>query len=143
MSIKIGDEVTIHFTAKLETGKVVETTIEGKPQSYRIGSGALLPGLEEALIGLKQGDKLTIKIPPKKGFGERREDLLDEVPKSLFDKEIRFSEGMVVELHPKEGGKIMAVVRTVKKNTITVDLNHPYAGRTLEFNIEIVKVSAK
>lgn len=143
MSIKIGDEVTIHFTAKLENGKVAETTSGNKPQRYRIGSGALLPGLEEALIGLKEGDRRKVKIPPNKGFGMRREDLLDEIPKSIFKKGINFSKGMLVELNSKEGGKILAVVRTVKKNSIIVDLNHPYAGRTLIFDIEVVKVSAQ
>jgi FKBP-type peptidyl-prolyl cis-trans isomerase 2 len=142
MSIKIGDEVTIHFTAKLENGKIAETTSGDKPQSYRIGSGVLLPGLEEALIGLKKGDRLKVKIPPKKGFGKRNEDLLDEVPKSIFKKGLHFSKGMLVELHSKEGGKSLAVVRTVKRNSIIVDLNHPYAGRTLSFDVEVVKVSA-
>jgi FKBP-type peptidyl-prolyl cis-trans isomerase 2 len=143
MSIKNGDKVTIHFTAKLENGKVAETTRGKRPQSYRIGSRTLLLGLEEALIGSKKGDKKKVKIPPKKGFGKRREDLLEEVPKSIFPEGLKLSKDMLVELRSSDGSNSLAVVRRVKKNSVLVDLNHPYAGRTLSFDVEVVDVSAR
>lgn len=143
MSIKTGDEVEIHFTAKLENGKVAETTHGKKPQSYEIGSGTLLPGLEEALIGLKKGDRKKVKVPPEKGFGKRRKDLLEEVPKSIFKQGLKLSKGMLVELRSRDGSKSLASIRSVKKNSVLVDLNHPYAGRTLSFDVEVVGVSAR
>jgi len=142
VSIKIGDEVTIHFTAKLENGKVAETTSGKKPQSYEIGSGRLLPGLEEALIGLKKGDRKKVKVPPEKGFGKRRKGLLEEVPKSIFTEGTKLSKGMLVELRSRDGSKSLATIRSVKKNSVIVDLNHPYAGQTLSFDVEVVGVTA-
>jgi len=143
MSIKIGDEVAIHFTAKLENGKMAETTRSKKPQSYEIGSGRLLPGLEEALIGLKKGDRKKVKVPPEKGFGTRRKGLLEEVPKSIFKQGAKLSKGMLVELRSRDGSKSLATIRSVKKNSVLVDLNHPYAGRTLSFDVEVVGVTAR
>jgi len=143
MSIKIGDEVTIHFTAKLENGKVAETTRGKKPQSYEIGSGTLLPGLEEALIGLKKGDRKKVKVTPEKGFGRRRKSLLEEVPKSIFTEGLKLSKGVLVELRSRDGNKSLASIRGVKKNSVLVDLNHPYAGRTLSFDVEVVGVAAR
>jgi FKBP-type peptidyl-prolyl cis-trans isomerase 2 len=140
LSIKIGDEVTIHFTAKLENGKVAETTRGKKPQRYEIGAGTLLPGLEEALIGLRRGDRKKVAVPPEKGFGKRNEGLLEEVPKSIFKQAQKLSEGMLVELQSRDGDRCLASVRSVKKNSVIVDLNHPYAGRTLSFDVEIVNV---
>ena len=142
MSIKIGDKVTIHFTAKLGNGKVAETTRGKKTKNYEVGSGSLLPGLEEALIGLKKGDRKKVKVPPEKGFGKRRKDLIEEVPKSIFKKGTKLSKGMLVELGSQDGSRSLASIRSVKKNSLLVDLNHPYAGQTFSFDVEIVSVSA-
>ncbi|MBS7622212.1 peptidylprolyl isomerase [Candidatus Bathyarchaeota archaeon] len=140
MSIKVGDEVAIHFTAKLENGRVAETTRGKKPQRYEIGAGTLLPGLEEALIGLRRGDRKKVKVPPEKGFGKRNEGLIEEVPKSIFKQGQKLSRGMLVELQCRDGDRCLASVRSVKKNSVVVDMNHPYAGRTLSFDVEIVNV---
>jgi FKBP-type peptidyl-prolyl cis-trans isomerase 2 len=76
MPIEIGDRVRIHYTAKLENGEVVESTRGREPVSFKIGSEALLPALQESLIGLAKGDRKKITLPPKKGFGERMAELV-------------------------------------------------------------------
>lgn len=141
LPIKVGDEVTLHYTAKLGNGKVVETTRGKKPPSFKIGANKLIRGLEDALIGLESGDKKKVKVPPEKGFGKRREGLKDKVPKSIFKKGLKLSKDMLVELKSKDGKKTLAIVRSVKKDTVLVDLNHPFAGRTLNFDVKVVGVS--
>jgi FKBP-type peptidyl-prolyl cis-trans isomerase 2 len=120
---------------------VVETTRGKKPPSFKIGANKLIRGLEDALIGLESGDKKKVKVPPEKGFGKRREELKDEVSKSIFKKGLKLSKDMLVELKSKDGKKTLAIVRSVKKDTVLVDLNHPFAGRTLNFDVKVVGVS--
>ena len=141
MPIKVGDEVTLHYTAKLGNGKVVKTTRGKKPPRFKIGANKLIRGLEDALIGLESGDKKKVKVHPEKGFGKRREELKDEVSKSIFKKGLKLSKDMLVELKSKDGKKTLAIVRSVKKDTVLVDLNHPFAGRTLNFDVKVVGVS--
>lgn len=143
MAIKIGDEVKFHYTVKLEDGEVVETTRGGEPLSFTVGSERLLPGLEEAILGLKKGDRREVTIPPEKGFGERREELLKEVPKSMFKEGAELLKGAWIELRPAAGPPRLAVIHEVKEDTVVLDFNHPLAGRTLTFDIEIVDVTSK
>lgn len=143
MAIKVGDEVKFHYTVKLEDGGVVETTRGGEPLSFTVGSERLLPGLEEAILGLKKGDRKEVTIPPEKGFGKRREELLKEVPRSMFKEGAELSRGAWIELRPIAGPPRLAVIHEVKEDTVVLDFNHPLAGRTLTFDIEIVDVTSK
>jgi FKBP-type peptidyl-prolyl cis-trans isomerase 2 len=139
MPISVGDEVSVHYTVKLDTGEVIETTRGGEPQSFRIGSRELLPSLEEAMMGLEKGDRREVVVPPSKGFGEWREDLLQEVPESIFeDKPPKL--GSIVELRSRDGKRLLAVVHEVKEDSVILDLNHPLAGQTLIFDIEIMEI---
>ncbi len=143
MPINIGDEVKLHYTAKLENGEVIETTRGREPLSFKVGSKRLLTGLEEALIGLEKGDKKEVEVPPDKGFGERREDLYQEIPKSMFKGEFTLSEGMPVEFKFEKELPRLVTIHEIKKNSVVLDLNHPLAGQTLKFDVEIVDDSSR
>ena len=134
--------MSIHYTAKLNNGETIETTREKTPLDVKIGSKRLIAGLDEAIIGLKKGDKQKIKVPPSKGFGERRENLLQEIPKSKFGEEIKASKGEVVELRHDDGKRQLVTIHDIKNDLIILDLNHPLAGETLTFDVEIVDVSS-
>jgi len=142
MPISIGDEVIIHYAMKLENGQIVETTFGRDPFVFKVGSGDVPQGLEEALIGLKKGDKKTITIQPNKGFGQRREGTTTELPKSMFEEEEKIVKNALVELISKEGERHMASVKDVNKNSVILNLNHPLAGETLVFDIEVVDVAS-
>jgi FKBP-type peptidyl-prolyl cis-trans isomerase 2 len=135
---KKGDKITIHFTVKTDDGQIVESSNENEPQTFQIGDHNLLPGLNKALLGLKKGDKKTITIPPDEAFGERKEDLLREAPKTIIKGDVKGTEGEIVELNSKEGKHYLATIQEVKKDTIILDLNHPLAGETLTFEIQVV-----
>ncbi|WP_455369925.1 FKBP-type peptidyl-prolyl cis-trans isomerase [[Eubacterium] cellulosolvens] len=140
MSSKNGDKITIHFTVKTEDGQIVESSNENEPQTFQVGDRNLLPGLNKALLGLKKGDKKTITIPPNQGFGERKEDLLREASKTIIKGDVKGTEGEVVELSSKDGERYLATIQEVKKDTIVLDLNHPLAGETLTFEIQVVDI---
>jgi FKBP-type peptidyl-prolyl cis-trans isomerase 2 len=140
MPIKTGDTVKFHFTAKLANGKIVESTRRKKPVKTKIGSQDLLPGLEKGIIGLEKGDKKKIKVPPNKGFGKQNKKLIQKVDKEIFKKASKLRKNVTVEIQFEDGNKRKALVKDVKKDYIVVDLNHPLAGHTVTFDIEIVDV---
>lgn len=144
MSISVGDEVKIHYLAKLQNGEIIENTQGKEPFIAKIGSKNLIPGLEEALIGLKKGDKKKITVSPNKGFGERKENLLQEIPKSQIQedgKEISVDE--VIELRYEDGNRQFVTVNEIKEDTVILDLNHPLSGEVLIFDVEVIDISSK
>ena len=144
MSISVGDEVKIHYLAKLQNGEIVENTQGKEPFLVKIGSKNLIPGLEEALIGLKKGDKKKITVPPNKGFGERKENLLQEIPKSQIQEEGKeISVGEVIELRYEDGNRQFVTVNEIKEDTVILDLNHPLSGEVLIFDVEVIDISSK
>lgn len=143
MPIEIGDRVEIHYTAKLENGEVVESTRDREPLSFKIGSEALLPALQESLIGLAKGDKRKITVPPDKGFGERKAELVQELSRSSFDGKIEASAGDLVELKLRDGTERLALVDEMKEDSVILDLNHPLAGETLVYDVEVVEATSE
>jgi FKBP-type peptidyl-prolyl cis-trans isomerase 2 len=142
MPIKTGDTVKLHFTARLENGKIVESTRPKKPIKTKIGSQVLLPGLEKAIIGLEKGSKKKVKVPPSKGFGKKDKKLIQKVDKSIFKKGAKLRKNVTVEIQFEDGNKRRALVREVKKDYLVIDLNNPLAGHTVTFDIEIVDVKS-
>jgi FKBP-type peptidyl-prolyl cis-trans isomerase 2 len=142
MPISTGDEVIIHYAMKLEDGKIVESTFGKDPFVLKVGSGDVPQGLEEALIGLNKGDRKTVVVPPSKGFGPRREGRTTELPKSMFEEEEKIVKNALVEIVLKEGERHMVSVQDVKKDSVILNLNHPLAGETLVFDIEVVDVAS-
>ena len=140
MPSKKGDKITIHFTVKTEDGQVVESSDGKDPQTFQVGDRNLLPGLNKSLLGLKKGEKKTITIPPNEGFGQKKEDLVREAPKTIIKGDVKGTEGEVVELSSKDGERYLATIQEVKKDTIVLDLNHPLAGETLTFEIQVVDI---
>ena len=144
MSISVGDEVKIHYLAKLQNGEIIENTQGKEPFIAKIGSKNLIPGLEEAMIGLKKGDKKKITVPPYKGFGERKENLLQEIPKSKIQEEGKeISVGEVIELRYEDGNRQFVTVNEIKEDTVILDLNHPLSGEVLIFDVEVIDISSK
>jgi FKBP-type peptidyl-prolyl cis-trans isomerase 2 len=119
-------------------GEIIASTYDDKPESFKIGLQRLLACIEEALIGLKKGDKKEVTVPPEKGFGERRAGLLQEVPKSIFKE--KPPKDTMIQLKYKDGSQRLSTVHEVKANSIVLDHNHPLAGQTLKFDVEIIDV---
>lgn len=131
--------VAIHYTLKNNTGEVIDSS-EGKdPLYYLHGFGNLIPGMEEGLEGKSQGDKLELKISPEKGYGQRDDRAVQQVPKSAFGgADVRV--GMQFQASGEEGHPIVVSVTAVDGDSVTVDANHPLAGVELNFKVEVMDV---
>ncbi len=139
MSIENGKVVTLHYTLKDARGEQVESSREREPMSYLHGAGNIIPGLEKALEGKAQGDTLTVTVEPAEAYGERREDKVQRIPSKHLKHAGRLQPGQAVVLQTKHGPLQVTVVKVGRFN-VDVDTNHPLAGETLTFDVEVTAV---
>jgi len=132
-------EVTLHFALKLENGDVVDSTFDKQPATFKVGDGNLLPGFEAALFGLKSGDKRTLQVAPEQGFGQPNPQNVQVMPRSQF-QEMELSEGLLVIFNDAANTELPGVVKAFDEAQVTIDFNHPLAGKTLSFEVEILGV---
>jgi FKBP-type peptidyl-prolyl cis-trans isomerase SlyD len=138
--IQKGSKVRIHYTLTVD-GEKIESSQGGEPLSYTHGEGHIVPGLEEGLTGLAPGEKKEIQVSPEKAYGERDPSAAQEVPKTVFEEPDRLDVGGTVSGRTGDGQTFQARVAKIGADTVTLDLNHPLAGKTLDFQIEVVEVS--
>lgn len=132
-------EVTLHFAIKLDSGDVVDSTFDRRPATFRVGDGNLLPGFELALYGLKTGDKRALPIAPEQGFGRPNPQNMQVIPRSQFEG-MELSEGLLVIFNDAASSEMPGIVKSFDDKQVTVDFNHPLAGRALTFEVEILEV---
>ena len=136
--IQDGSTVNVHYTGRLTDGEVFDSS-EGKaPLTFTVGSGQIIPGFESALIGKKVGDKVTVNIQPEEAYGLIREDLLVKVPNDQLPGPVEV--GMSLQAQAENGMPINVMVKEVHDDHAVIDGNHPFAGKELIFDIEVVSV---
>lgn len=139
-SISKGKVVTIHYTLRDDSGEVLDTSNGGQPLDYLHGAGNIVPGLESGLSGRKQGESLRVRVPPEEGYGVQDPRGLQKVPRGSFPAELELEPGMQFGAEDEQGGRTTIWIRDVVGEEVTIDLNHPLAGKTLEFEIMIAGV---
>lgn len=131
--------VSIDYTLTDNDGSVLDRSREGEPLAYLHGAGNIIPGLEEALEGKAAGDQLQVSVPPEKAYGRRVEELRHKVPRKMFDTKGEIKPGMRFHANG-ENGTHTVTVTAVDSEHVTVDANHPMAGKTLNFDVRVVTV---
>jgi len=141
LKAKKGNTVKVHYTGTLEDGKVFDSS-EGKdPLEFTVGEGKIIKGFDDAVIGMDVGDEKEIAISPEEAYGKREDKLVQDVPKQAFGENIeKLKPGMVLGLKDPHGHVINAVIKNIGEEKVTLDLNHPLAGKTLKFKIKVVEV---
>ncbi|GAV31717.1 FKBP-type peptidyl-prolyl cis-trans isomerases 2 [Coriobacteriaceae bacterium EMTCatB1] len=141
MPARSGDTVTVHYRGTLEDGTVFDSSEGRAPLLFTLGEGDVIPGFEAAVIGLEVGEKAVTTIPPEEAYGPRYEEAVQEVPIDLFG-EAAPEIGDVVSVIADDGTQLAATVSAISDDlmTVTLDFNHPLAGRTLTFEIELVEI---
>ena len=131
--------VTFHYHLTDPQGNAIDSSHEREPLAILFGHGAIIPGLEQAIAGHVAGDRFDVTVPPEQGYGARRDDHTQRVPKKYFRDADHLKPGMITVLRT-EGGYRQVTVLKVGSSVVDVDLNHPMAGQTLHFAIEVVDV---
>lgn len=136
-AIKKGDTISVDYTGKFDNGEVFDTSRNRAPLKFTVGAGQLIPGFDAAVIGMQTGDKKTVTIAPAEGYGEHDSERVVSMPRSGVPEGMQVEAGMAVQLSDQNGNPIPAVVKELTDEAVVLDLNHPLAGKTLTFDIEI------
>lgn len=131
--------VSIHYTLTNDTGEVMDQSQDGQPLSYLHGATGIIPGLEKELTGKVAGTKFQVTIAPDEAYGEHIPDMVQQVPRDAFPADIDIHPGMQFNAQ-SPNGPVMVIVTAVEEDAVTVDGNHPLAGKTLHFEGTIESV---
>ncbi len=140
-TIKNNSEVLIHFVMSLADGSVAESTkAQDKPMLFRMGDGSLSAGFEQALLGLKEGEKATFTLIPEDAFGQPNPDNIHHFDRSRFGEEAPAEVGNIIAFTGPDGQDIPALITEVSGESVTIDFNHPLAGKDVTFAVDIVSI---
>ena len=140
MRVKPGRVILMDYMVKVGTGQIVESSSAKGPIEYLHGAGQILPALERALEGLGEGEQAAFSISPEEAYGERREDNVISLPRTLFPNDIRLERGLCLYARASGGQSYPITVKDVREDMVEVDLNHPLAGERLFFEVKICGV---
>ncbi len=138
--VKEGDTVKVHYTGKLGDGTVFDTSAEREPLEFKVGAGMVIPGFEQAVLGLQPGESTDTTISPENAYGPRNDELVTNVNKEQLPEDMEVAIGQQLQVSMQNGQTAVVMVTDVTESFITIDANHPLAGQELTFSIEVVEV---
>ncbi|MDD5225342.1 MAG: peptidylprolyl isomerase [bacterium] len=139
----MGDTVKVHYTGKLEDGTVFDSSQDKEPLEFTLGQKQIIPGFEEAVLGMKKGQSKTVTIPSDKAYGPPRPELIQTIEKAKLKGSEQLQAGQMVRITQPNGQPLSVLVVAVTDKTITLNANPPLAGKTLIFEIKLVEISKK
>jgi len=139
--VQDGSTVKVHYTGKLEDGTVFDSSKDRDPFEFKIGARAVIPGFEKGIVGMAVGETKSVTIPPDEAYGQKRDELISNVEKSHFPQDITPTVGQQLQMQQPDGRPLNMMVTEIDGDNVTLDANHPLAGKTLTFEIELVEVA--
>lgn len=140
MVVKKGSKVKVEYTGTLDDGTVFDTSKVREPLQFEIGAKQVIPGFEIGIMGMKEGEENEIKIPAKDAYGERDEKLVQQIPKDKINVGQEIKAGMVLGIQAPTGQKVPVKVVKVDDQNVYLDMNHPLAGKNLNFKVKVVSI---
>jgi FKBP-type peptidyl-prolyl cis-trans isomerase SlpA len=140
MSVQKKSKIKFHYSVAIEDGTIVDSTIDESPLEVQLGSGELLPKLEEGLVGMAQGEEKQITLLPEDAFGPVLEDAITEIPRGNIELDESVEEGMYIDLSDEKEQMYRGLVKEMNDEFVTIDFNHPLAGKTLTFSVKVEEI---
>lgn len=137
---KTGDTVQVNYTGKFDDGMIFDSSKGREPLEFTIGDHQVIPGFEDAIVGMQEGENKTIHINADDAYGKHHKELVIEVEKIRIPKNINVKLGQQLQINSENGELINVIVTGINDTTVTLDANHPLAGKDLNFDIELVKI---
>lgn len=140
-TVKQGDTVSVHYKGTLDDGTVFDSSEGRDPLSFTVGEGQVVPGFEHAVLGMAQGEEKQARLEMQDAYGERREDLVLDVPREQLPEGLDVDVGTPLQLQQPDGTPVPVTVAKLTDETVTLDANHPLAGEALTFNLTVVSIA--
>ena len=138
---KSGDSVKVHYTGKLDDGTIFDSSVERAPLEFTIGESQVIPGFEEAVVGMQLEEEKTITIPADKAYGAHNPEMVVTVDRARFPEHLEPQVGQQLQMRQEQGQPIVVLVTAVSESNVTLDANHPLAGKDLTFDIQLVELA--
>ena len=135
-----GSTIKIHYTGRLDDGTVFDSSREREPLEFTVGSGGIIKGFENGVMGMEVGDVKTIRISSAEAYGPHRDDLVMSIDRAELPPDMEPKEGLMLCLRHPNGSTIDAMISVVRADSITLNANHPLAGKDLTFELELVEI---
>ena len=139
--VKDNDKVSVHYTGTLDNGEVFDTSKDREPLSFTVGQGQMIPGFENAVKGMGLNETKSVTIPPEDAYGELRPEMVQEISKEQLPPDLKPHVGQQLASQLPSGEQIVVTVKEIGDENITIDANHPLAGKELNFEIEVVEIN--
>ena len=139
--VKSGDTVQIHYTGTLQDGTTFDSSEGRDPLEFVVGSGQIIPGLDNALPGMNEGERKTVKVDSTEAYGPVNPEMQQSVPREGIPADIPLEPGTQLQMQTPDGQAMPVTVVSVDEASVTLDANHPLAGKDLQFDIEVVKIA--
>lgn len=138
--VKTGDTVRIHYTGTLEDGSVFDSSRDREPLEFTVGSGQIIPGLDQAMPGMQVGEEKTVAIPCEQAYGPHDPNGRQAIPRDQIPEHIPLEVGTPLQMQLPDGRQMAVTVADVSDSEVVLDANHPLAGKTLTFDVEMVEI---
>ncbi|MEQ9394519.1 FKBP-type peptidyl-prolyl cis-trans isomerase [Haliea sp.] len=137
---KAGNTVQIHYTGTLQDGSVFDSSDGRDPLEFQLGSGQIIPGLDSAIDGMAAGEQKTVTIPAAEAYGDYQDEARQTIPREQIPADIPLDVGTMLQMQTPDGNAVPVQVAEVTDDAVTLDANHPLAGKDLTFAVEVVSV---
>ena len=138
--VKSGDKVKVHYHGRLVNGETFDSSEGRSPLEFEVGSGMVIKGFDDGVTGMSVGEKKTINIPVDEAYGPKNEEMLIEMPKDRFPKDMDIEVGIPLTMSDGSGQNFQVIIAEIKDEAVILDANHPLAGQDLIFDLEIVEI---
>jgi peptidylprolyl isomerase len=138
--VKSGDKIKVHYHGKLTNGETFDSSAGREPLEFEVGSGMVIKGFDEGVTGMAVGEKKTVSIPFDNAYGPKNPDMIIEMPKERFPKDLDIEVGMPLGMSDPEGQQFQVTIVEIKEEVVMLDANHPLAGQDLIFDLELVEI---
>ena len=138
--VKSGDKIKVHYHGRLTNGETFDKSEGREPLEFEVGSGMVIKGFDDGVTGMAVGDKKTINIPFVEAYGPKNPDMIIDMPKDRFPKDMEIEVGMPLSMSDGQGQQFQVVVAEVQEDVVILDANHPLAGEDLIFDLELVEI---
>jgi len=139
--VKEKDNVSVHYTGTLSDGEVFDSSVNREPLSFTVGAGQMIPGFDNAVVGMEVKEKKSVTIPAAEAYGELRPDMVQKISKDQLPPDLKPEVGQQLASQLPSGEQIIVTVAEISDEEVTIDANHPLAGKELTFEIELVEIN--
>jgi peptidylprolyl isomerase len=138
--VKNGDTVTVHYTGRLEDGTVFDSSANRDPLQFTLGEDLLIPGFEQAVLGMSAGESKTVEVSADQAYGPHREEMVVDIDRQEFPPQFQPKVGQQLQIPQSDGQVTRLIVTAVSEQKVTLDANHPLAGRDLTFDVQLLEI---